>query len=259
MGNHNLDPAPTPAAPTPGTGETLAPHLEEGFQDFKISVPFSQENSSSGFPVLPVHVVLLRRAVQRLLCIKDMNLSCGYCHQTSEMGEDESHHNSTRASGQLTFLSPFHSELWIYVVKGATKKCFNVSYLAQRITMCLSIIWVVAQIWLTKCIMYQSALRHLPGRNRGSFHGEGAWGSKVWDFTVTGRFIPWGMTKDKSIKVLEHGKAPCSLEMQEEGGQWFCPIDKAMSRIAPRIRTIFPIFPHFSLFPNIKVNLSSAI
>lgn len=135
-------------------------------------------------------VVLLIRAVQWLLCIQDMNLSCGCCHQTSEMGEDESHHNSTRASGQLTFLSPFHAELWIYVVKGATKKCFNVNYLAQRITMCLSIIWVMAQTWFKKCIMYQSALRHLPGRNRGSLHGGWAWESKAWDFTVAGRFSP---------------------------------------------------------------------
>lgn len=151
-------------------------------EDHKISVPFSQENCPSDFPVLSVRVVLLIGAVQWLLCIKDMNLSCGSCQQPSEMGEDESHHNSTRASGQLTFLSPFHAELWIYVVKGATKKCFNVNYLAQRFTTCLSIIWVMAQIWLTECIMYQSVL---PGRNGGCFHGDWAWGNEVWGFTVT--------------------------------------------------------------------------
>lgn len=225
-----------------------------------MSLPFSQEIFSSDFPVLSVHVLFLIRAVQRFLCIKDMNLSCGCCHETSEMGGDESCHDSTRASGQLTFLSPFHTEVWIYVVKGATKKCFNLNYLAQRITMSLSITWVMARIWLTKCIMHQPAPRHLSGRNVGSFHGNWAGERKAWDFTVAGEIYP--MRNEKGQEHQGAGTGP--LITRDPGRSWamiLLPnkwlfqgpgLSQGSEQSSP-----FPLT--FHCIPNIKVNLSAAI
>lgn len=51
------------------------------------------------------------------------------------------------------------------------------------------------------------------------------------------------------------------MTSRDPGKSWAMVLlpDKAMTRIAPRIRTIFSIFPHLSQFPNIEVNLSAAI
>lgn len=69
------------------------------------------------------------------------------------------------------------------------------------------------------------------------------------------------MRKDKREEKQGAGTRKGPLIARDPGRSWtmFLLPDKAMTRSIPRVRTFFPIFPHFSLFPNIKVNFSAVI
>lgn len=77
--------------------------------------------------------------------------------------------------------------------------------LAQSITVCLSIIWLMTQIWFAICAMYQFALRQCESLTRGQGMREQSLGLHC----STGHLsYEEGLVKDKEIMVLEQSKDP---------------------------------------------------